>query len=223
MLRITISMTLLLFVTFAAFPAFTYAQEPFMIDDFEAGMDIWSTGQGAGAPPGSIEQINGGHKGAGARITMPEGSGWMIIRTAADTLLNVGENLEAFNMWVNGVEDTDQWTRIMFYGVGDISGQNRWIFDFKTPVDEWTLISTPFEEILPWRNEQRPFDPTILSFLAFVQEASPPLGGEQDTWKDVEFLVDDIEFGLLGEGGDISVVTPLKKLPAIWGELKQHN
>ncbi len=108
----------------------------------------------------------------------------------------------------------------MFYGIGDISGQNRWIFDFKAPLDEWALISIPFEDIKPWRNEQRPFDPTILSFMAFVQEAAPPLGGQQTTWNDIEFIVDQIEFGLLG--ADMPV-QPLGKLAATWGQLRQHK
>ena len=219
MSRLSIPLTLLALVMFSVIPGLIYAQESFVIDNFEGGMDIWSTGQGAGALPGSIEQIDGGHDGKGARVTMPAGEGWMIIRTANESLVGVDEGLTAFNMWVKEVVGSDQWIRIMFYGVGDISSQNRWVFDFKVPAGGWTLISTPLADIQPWRDEQRPFNPALLSFMAFVQEANPPLGGEQTTWKDIEFLVDDVGFGPLG--GDTSAsVQPQEKLPATWGKLK---
>ena len=220
MLRLTIPIIVLLAITFVVFPCLTHAQEPFLIDDFEDGVDKWSPGQGAGAAAATVEQFNKGYDGKGAKITIPKGSGWVVIRTPNDSLMNVNEGLEAFNMWVKGIQGSDQWIRVMFYGLGDFSGQNRWIFDFQAPADVWTLISMPFEEIQPWRGEQRPFDPTILNFLALVEEANPPLGGVQTIWNDIEFVVDEVEFGLLDGGAD-KPVEPLEKLSATWGQLKR--
>ena len=187
--RLTIPTLLLLSAASVFYASFVYALEPFVIDDFEDGVGGWSKSQGAGATSGIIEETKDAHEGKkAAKITMPKGSGWMVVRSRDQNFAELDEGCEAFNFWVKGIKGGDQWVRIMFYGVGDITGKNRWIYDFKPPLDEWTLMSVPFEDIQPWRSEQRPFDPKRLAFMAFVQEASPPLGGEQTTWGDIERL-----------------------------------
>ena len=221
MLKQTIWTTLLLCAVFVFSPDFVYGQDPYTIDDFEGGPGKWSTGQGAGAPSATIEETKDAHDSKAGKITMPGGTGWLIVRSQDDqNFAQLEEGYEAFNFWVKGLEGTDNWIRIMFYGIGDISGQNRWIYDFKAPQDEWMHISVSFEDIQPWRNEVRPFEVGFLNFIAFVQEGSPPLGGEQTTWGDIEFIVDDIEIGLVMDPD--MPVEPSEKLTATWGQIKQH-
>ena len=221
MSRLTIATILFLSAVFVFYPGFIHALEPFAIDDFEGGVGGWSSSQGAGAPSGAIEETKDAHDGKAGKITMPKGSGWMVVRSRDQNFAELGDGYEAFNFWTKAIEGADQWIRIMFYGIGDFSGKNRWTYDFKAPLEEWTLMSIPFEDIQPWRGEQRPFDPKNLAFMAFVQEANPPLGGEQTTWGDIEFIVDQIEFGLIASTD--MLIQPSGKLPAMWGQIKQYK
>ena len=217
--RLTVLGILLFSALFVISPAAISEVEPFVVDDFEAGMGNWYGSGGGGAVFGSLEETKDAQVGKRAmRITLPKGdAGWTLVqsRGRGAEFMNLGdEGYEAINFWFKGLEGTDG-TQVLLHltGIGDLATDNRWDYRFTAPLDEWTFFSVPFTDTTPWNQEKRPFDLTNLDYFGFFRAAIP--------WPDFEFIVDQIEFGPVTQIKPESV-EPSEKLPVAWGRIKSH-
>ena len=208
---------LFLCAVLAVSPCAIFAAEPFVVADFENVMANWFGGGGGGAVNGAVEETKDAHDGKKAMyVTLPRGTvGWAMAqsRPRGAEYSKLGDmGYEAINFWVKGIEGIDQ-TQVLLHltGAGDHSVDNRWDYRFIAPLDEWTFMSVPFEDMTPWNQEKRPFDLANLDYFGFFRAAIP--------WPDFEFIVDQMEFGPITQVKP-EFVEPSEKLSTTWGRIR---
>ena len=213
-------MTILsLSVMFVMSPRAICEVEPFVVNDFEIGLGTWYGGGGGGAPETVIEQVKDAHDSRGAmHVTRPKGNvGWSYTQFAGRSVefARLGEEgYEAVNFWVKGIEGIDKEpVRLHLTGAGDHSTDNRWQINFTAPLDEWSLKSLAFEDMVPWNQEKRPFALENIDYFGFFNAGA--------AWPDTEFIVDQIEFGPITTMKPESV-QPAEKLSVTWGQIKGY-
>ena len=214
MLRLAVLGVLLFSAVFIISPAVVSREDPYVIDDFESGLGRWF-----GDRNGVAELTKDAHDGDRAmKVTWPKGDASstvvMTIKEGAKYLKLVDKGYEAFNFWVKGIEGTEE-AKVRFHllGIGDHATDNRWQANFNAPLDEWTLISMPFTDLVGWNQEKGPFKIELLDYPGFLNAAVP--------WPDQEFIVDQMEVGYITEMKP-KAVEPLEKLPVAWGMIKEH-
>jgi len=220
MLRRTVLAILLLSAILVISPLVICKEEPYVIDDFEGGVGKWFEANWGGAPNAMFEETKDAHDGKRAmKITVPKGKvGGTLVETVSEGakyVKLVDEGYEAFNFWIKGIEGIDEQPpalRLQLLGIGDHTKDNRWLYNFAAPLDEWTFFSIPFKDFEPWQ-EKREFKIEFLDYLGFDEPRRP--------WPDMEFIVDQIEVGYITEI-EAKSVEPLEKLSVTWGRIKGY-
>lgn len=221
MLKRTVLPILLFSAMFVISPAVISAEDPFVMDDFEAGLGGWYGSGGGGALNGTVVVVKDAHDGKGAmEVTLPKGNaGWTLAQSAgrgAAFAQLEDRGYEAINFWIKGIEGIDQAPpalQLMLLGIGDHGTDNRWLYNFTAPLDEWTFFSIPFKDFVTWNQEKRVFKIEFLDYPGFYRARTP--------WPDMEFIVDQIEVGPITQMKPESV-DPSEKLSATWGRIKGY-
>ena len=200
-------------------PRVVSAAEPFVINDFEDGLGKWYGSGGGGAINGTIEETADAHDGTkGMKVIIPANDkGWSLAQFSgrgAEFAQLGDKGHEALRFWIKGIKgiDKDLVLQTMMIGIGDHSTDNRWLLNFNAPLGVWTQMIIPFTDFQTWNQEKRAFKIEFLDYLGFYRAKTP--------WPDMEFIVDQMEVGLIKE--PTTSVAPLGKLPLTWGQIKGY-